>query len=47
VKAAVPRGTNSLTVQFLDSAGGVLEEKKVAVRPRPGKVEFLSVRCFK
>jgi len=46
VKLSVPAGTTSLTVQFLDAQGGVVEEKQVAVDPALHP-QWLSVRCFK
>jgi uncharacterized protein len=47
VKARVPDGTTSLTVRFLGSEGNVVEEKIVPVNPQSGKLQWISVRCFK
>lgn len=47
VKARVPTGTTSLTVRFLGADGNIVEEKKVPVNPQSGKLQWISVRCFK
>jgi hypothetical protein len=47
VKLSVAPGTTSLTVRFLDSDGGMVEEKQVALDPQARQPQWLSVRCFK